>query len=167
MFDAFKINKLSHLSFKTKSLLSVYPWKNCKPESLTQLKKPLKDCKVSIVTSAGLYIKNKQKRFDNTIKGGDYSFRKIPQSVEIAELYDAHRSRSFDHQGIRSNPATVMPIPQLQELEVEGTIGAVNKNHYSVMGSLFSTGRFVKHTVSQIVNEIKADRVDCVLLVPV
>ena len=167
MLDAFKIKKLNHLSFKTKSFLSVYPWKNCKPVSITKLVKPLNQCKVSIVSSAGLYIKGEQQKFDNNIKGGDYSHRIIPNSVEMESLHDAHRSKSFDHKGLKSNSATGMPIPQLKTLEKESVIGILNDRHYSIMGSMFTTGRFVKNTVPKIVDSLLKDKVDCVLLVPV
>lgn len=167
MLDVFKIKKLNHLSFKAKSFLSLYLWKNCEPANLTTLEKPLNQCKISIVSSAGLFIKGEQKKFDNKIKGGDYSFRIIHNSVEMKSLDDAHRSRSFDHTGLQSNPETGMPIPQLKILEKEKLIGTLNNRHFSIMGSIFTTGRFVKNTVPKIVDSLLEDKVDCVLLVPV
>ena len=167
MLDAFKIKKLNHLSFNAKSFLSVYPWKNCEPPILTTLDKPLNQCKVSIVSSAGLYIKGEQKKFDNNIKGGDYSYRIIPNLIEIKSLDDAHRSESFNHKGLKSNPETGMPIPQLKILEKENLIGTLNDCHISIMGSIFVTGRFIKNTVPKLVNLLLKDKVDCILLVPV
>ena len=45
------------------------------------------------------------------IKGGDYSYRVIPGNIKTDQLIDGHRSRSFDHSGIKKNPSASMPIP--------------------------------------------------------
>ena len=56
MLDVFKIPKLNHLSTKNKTGLSLYPWKNCQPDSSHQLQKPLAECNLAIVSSTGLPI---------------------------------------------------------------------------------------------------------------
>ena len=63
MLDVFKIPKLSHLSTKNKTALSLYPWKNCKPDFYNQLQKPLTECNVAIVSSAGLYDFHSQETY--------------------------------------------------------------------------------------------------------
>ncbi|MDP6571190.1 MAG: hypothetical protein QGF57_08135, partial [Candidatus Marinimicrobia bacterium] len=77
MLDIFSIPKLKHLSIKNKTALSLYPWKNCRPDKMAALTTPLYMANVAIISSAGLYIKNEQESFDTKIKGGDYSFREI------------------------------------------------------------------------------------------
>ena len=83
MFDAFKVEKLKHISIKDKTGLSVYPWRNCKPKNSTKITKPLSECNIAIISSAGLYIKDIQPKFDEKVKGGDYSFREIPRNIKI------------------------------------------------------------------------------------
>jgi len=167
MIDIFKIKKLSNLSFRDKAALSIYPWKNCQPDKITAAKISLSESKVAIVSSAGLYIKGEQNNFDSTIKGGDYSYRKIPVDVKMEQLTDGHRSKSFDHSGLRSNPATGMPIPQLRSLVEEGVIGSLNHRHFSIMGSILAPGRLIKQTIPEIVKHLMSDKVDVVLFLPV
>ena len=167
MLDVFKIPKLSHLSTKNKTALSLYPWKNCKPDFYNQLPKPLTECNVAIVSSAGLYDVHSQKTFDPTILGGDYSYRIIPSDINMDSLREGHRSNAFDHEGIRENSSTGLPIPQLNALVKEGCIGKINYRHFSIMGSITAPSRFIKNTVPDIVKYLKEDHVDVVLLVPV
>ena len=167
MLDIFKIRKLSHLSTKNKTALSLYPWKNCKPDFYNQLQKPLTECNVAFVSSAGLYDVHSQETFDPTILGGDYSYRIIPSDINMNSLREGHRSNSFDHEGIRGNPSTGLPIPQLNALVEEGYIGKINYRHFSIMGSIIAPAWFIKNTVPDIVKYLKADNVDIVLLVPV
>ena len=167
MFDAFRVEKLKHLSFKEKTGLSLYPWRNCKPEKMAKLNKPHSEVKVAIVSSAGLYIRGEQKKFDHSIIGGDWSFRIIPTNVELKKLYDGHRSGTFDHSGLRTDPSIGMPIPQLNELVTDRIIGSVSHRHFSFMGSLLAPGRFIKKTIPTIVRLLLEDSVACVLMVPV
>jgi len=167
MFDAFKVEKLKHLSIKEKSGLSIYPWRNCKPKKSFKLDKPLSKCNVAIVSSAGLYIKGEQDKFNPSIKGGDWGFRIIPSDIDIKRLYDGHRSGSYDHTGLRADPSTGMPLPQLQDLVSNGFIGSLNHRHISFMGSLLAPGRFIKYSIPKIVNLLIKDEVDCALMVPV
>ena len=167
MLDVFKIPKLSHLSTKNKTALSLYPWKNCKPDLSHQLQKPLSECNVAIVSSAGLYDVHNQKTFDPMILGGDYSYRIIPSDINMNTLREGHRSNSFDHEGIRENPSTGLPIPQLNALVKAGYIGKINYRHFSIMGSITAPSRFIKNTIPDIVKYLKEDHVDVVLLVPV
>ena len=167
MLDVFKIPKLRHLSTKNKTALSLYPWKNCKPDFYNQLQKPLTECNVAIVSSAGLYDLHSQETFDSTILGGDYSYRIIPSDINMNSLREGHRSDSFDHEGIRGNSSTGLPIPQLNALVKEGYIGKINYRHFSIMGSITAPARFIKNTVPDIAKYLKADHVDVVLLVPV
>ena len=167
MLDVFKIPKLSHLSTKNKTALTLYPWKNCKPDLYNQLQKPLSECNVAIVSSAGLYDVHSQKTFDPTILGGDYSYRIIPSEINMDSLREGHRSNSFDHEGMRENPSTGLPIPQLNALVKDGYIGKINYRHFSIMGSITAPTRFIKNTIPDIVKYLKEDHVDVILLVPV
>ena len=82
-------------------------------------------------------------------------------------LKEWHRSNSFDHEGIRENPSTGLPIPQLNALVKEGYIGKINYRHFSIMGSIIAPAWFIKNTVPDIVKYFKEDHVDVILLVPI
>ena len=120
MLNIKKIKKFDNLSFSTKKFLQFYNWKNCNPSKYISLNKKLQDCKVAIISSAGLIIKNKQKPFDSNIKMGDTSFRIIPSNINANNLEEHHRSNSFDHFGIKTNPFSALTIPHLLDLSNEG-----------------------------------------------
>ena len=167
MLNIFKIKKLSHLSFVDKSALSMYPWRNCNPGKTSPAKLPLSGSNIAIVSSAGMYARELHDKFDHTIKGGDYSYRIIPGNIKTDQLIENHRSRSFDHSGIKKNPSTGMPIPQLKSLAEEGFIGSLNHRHFSLMGSILAPLRLIKYTIPEIVEKLIQDKVHAVLLVPV
>ena len=109
MLDIFKIQKLSQLSFKDKTGLSLYPWKNCKPRQSSAPSKPLSECKVAIVSSAGLYVRDLHEKFDHKVRGGDYTCRIISHDANLKHLADGQRSNSYNHSGIRQDSSTGMP----------------------------------------------------------
>ncbi len=157
---------LSEFAFKYKLFLKTYPWRRIDPIPWTPLTKPLATCKVALVSSAGFVTPN-QARFDDTVKGGDTSFREIPSSVDVSTLIGSHRSEVFDHSGIRQDPNLAFPIDRLNELCTNGRIGAVNRRHLSLMGSITAPGRLVKRTAPEAVQCLVDDGVEVVLLIPV
>ena len=80
---------------------------------------------------------------------------------------DAHRSESFDHAAMLSDPNLAFPVDRLRELSDSGRIGQVNRRHLSFMGSLTATARLVSETAPAAARLLAADGVDVALLVPV
>ncbi|MDC1050713.1 glycine/sarcosine/betaine reductase selenoprotein B family protein [Candidatus Marinimicrobia bacterium] len=167
MLSVKKNKKLNYLPFTTRKFLQFYSWKNCLPTNSINLNKKIKDCKVAIVSSAGLIVKNEQQPFDSSIKMGDSSFRIIPSNVDCDNLEEHHRSDTFNHTGIQTNPFSVMPIPHLLDLCKERFIGSVNNRHVSLMGSIVDPKQLVKKTIPEIVTLFKEDNVDIVIFIPV
>jgi D-proline reductase (dithiol) PrdB len=157
---------LSELSLKDQLFLRAYSWRRIEPVPWTSLKKPLSECRVALVSSAGFVLPG-QEPFDSSKRGGDPSFREIPAGVEAAALIDTHRSRSFDHSGMRRDPNLAFPLDRLRELEQSGRVGRVNRRHLSFMGSLTATGVFVRETAPAAARLLAEDGVDVALLVPV
>ena len=157
---------LSEFSFTTRLFLKAYPWRRIDPVPWTPLKKPLAQCKLALVSSAGLVLPG-QAPFDPTIKGGDPGFREIPGNAEVSSLIDTHRSESFDHTGVHQDPNLALPLDRVRELAERGRIGSVAPRHLSFMGSITAPGRFVRDMVPQAANWLTGDGVDVALLVPV
>ena len=157
---------LSEFSLPVRLFLKAFPWRRIDPVPWTLLRKPLSQCRLALVSSAGFVLPT-QAPFDETIKGGDPSFREIPCDVDVATLIESHRSESFDHDGMKRDPNVAFPIDRLRELAAAGRIGSVNRRHLSFMGSLTATGRFVKEIAPQMAQSLVEDRVDVALLVPV
>jgi D-proline reductase (dithiol) PrdB len=121
---------------------------------------------LALVSSAGFVLRN-QAPFDESIRGGDFSFREIPSDAAVADLIDTHRSESFDHAGLQQDPNLAFPIDRVRELGQRGRIGCVNRRHLSFMGSLTAPGRLVKQTAPEAAGWLREDGVDVALLVPV
>jgi D-proline reductase (dithiol) PrdB len=128
--------------------------------------KPLRESRVALVTTAGLYTKE-QPPFDSSIKGGDCSYRWIPGDVAVQELLIAHRSKAFDHAGIELDRNLCFPLDRFRELLAEGEIGALNGRHLSFMGSITAPGRLTRQTAPEAAEQLKQDGVDVAFLTPV
>ena len=157
---------LSEFPLRYKLFLKVYQWRRIDPLPWTPLKKPVRECNIALVSSAG-FVTPGQKAFDDAIRGGDPSFRDIPSEVDVSTLVESHRSEIFDHSGMRQDPNLAFPIDRLKELNRSGAIGSVNHRHLSFMGSITAPGRLAKRTAPQAVQRLVDDRVDAVILVPV
>jgi D-proline reductase (dithiol) PrdB len=156
----------SEFSFKVQLFLKAYRWRRIDPVPWTPLARPLAECRVALVSSAGFVLPG-QEPFDEKTRGGDPSFREIPSDAEVGSLVDAHRSKSFDHAAMLSDPNLAFPIDRLRELSHSGRIGRVNRRHLSFMGSLTATGRLVSEIAPRAARLLAADGVDVALLVPV
>ena len=157
---------LNEFALKYRLFLKAYPWRRIDPVPWTPLKKPLSECRLVLVSSAGI-VGPDQKPFDNTIRGGDPSIREIPTDVDVTALRETHRSEAFDHAGIRLDPNLAFPLDRLKEMTNAGQIGSLNHRHLSIMGSITAPGRLIKKTIPLVVPKLETDGVDVALLIPV
>jgi D-proline reductase (dithiol) PrdB len=157
---------LSEFSLATRTFLKLYPWRRIDPIPWSPLRKPLPEAKVAIVTTAGLVMPGQQP-FDDNIKGGDSSFRVIPHHADVASLIDTHRSETFDHTGLQSDPNLAFPLDRLHELARDRRIGSVSERHLSFMGSITAPGRLIRDSAPAAAQLLVEDSVDVALLVPV
>jgi D-proline reductase (dithiol) PrdB len=160
------LGDLSEFPLKYKLFLKAYPWRRIDPVPWAPLKKPLKDSRAALVSSAGL-VRPGQKAFDESIRGGDYSFREIPSDTDVSTLIDTHRSDLYDHSGLRQDPNLAFPLDRLRELVKNGRMGSLTPRHLSFMGSITAPGRLAKKTTPSEVLKLVEDGVDIALLVPV
>lgn len=157
---------VSEFSLPVRMMLRAYRWRTIDPVPSATLDKPLSQCRLAVISSAGLVAPG-QPRFDESIKGGDPSFREIPSDADVATLVDTHRSESFDHTGLARDPNLAFPIDRVRELAQRGRIASVNHRHFSFMGSLTATRRLTHHSAPKIAQSLVDDAVDIALLVPV
>jgi D-proline reductase (dithiol) PrdB len=158
--------KLSDLKLKYRLYMHAYPYRHIDWRPGGQLRKPLSESKIVVVTSAGFYGPD-QKSFDPAIRGGDCSYREIADDTSLETLCVGHKSDAFDHTGIEKDRNLALPLDRLHELKQDGLIGEVAKRHYSLMGSITAPGRLVSITAPEILRSLAEDRVDAVLLTPV
>ena len=158
--------ELDELPLTARLFLKAYRWRRIDPVPCAKLAKPLRECTVAIVSTAGLVLPS-QEPFDNDVKGGDWSLREIPADADPRALIDAHRSQSYDHAGVHEDANVAFPIERLRELQVEGSVGAINHRHFSFMGSITAPARLMRESAPAAADALVADRVDAVLLVPI
>lgn len=158
--------ELRELSFTLRTFLRAYRWRRIDPVPVARLEKPVSQCRVALVTSAGMVMPG-DRPFDEKVRGGDYSYRVIPREIDVQSLEEHHRSDSFDHSGIAADRNMALPLERLRELEGAGEIGEVAPHHLSFMGSITAPGRLVKRSAPEAAEILVADQVDIALLVPV
>ena len=156
----------SEFSLTVRLFLKAYQWRRIDPLPWTPLRKPLSQCRLALVSSAG-FVPPDQPPFEESFRGGDPSFREIPADTNVRKLVETHRSESFDHTGLHQDPNLGFPLDRVHELQFWGRIGAVNRRHLSCMGSITAPGRLIRDTAPPAARLLVEDGVDVALLVPV
>lgn len=160
------MGEFSEFSFSLRAFLKAYRWRRIDPVPWTPLAKPLAECRLAIVSSAGFVLRG-QEPFDKSVRGGDYTFRSIPNETDVSDLIDEHRSKSFDHAGLVRDPNLAFPLDRARELVESGRVGSLASAHLSFMGSITAPGRLVGEAAPEAVSSLVRDAVDVALLVPV
>jgi D-proline reductase (dithiol) PrdB len=160
------VGEIGEFSLRFRLFLRMYRWRRIDPVPWTPLRAPLAESRLALVSSAG-FVLPEHSPFDESIPGGDTSFREIPSDVDVTILIDTHRSETFDHSGVRLDPNLAFPIDRARELVQQGRIGSVNRRHFSLMGSITAPGRLVRDTAPEVARGLVEDETDVALLVPV
>ena len=149
-----------------RALIAAYRWRRVDPWPVARLRRPMPECRVALVTTAGL-VPPDAPPFDLTRRGGDTSFRTIPADISTASLLLQHRSNAFDRAAVIADPNVAFPIDPLRALAAAQVIGVVAPRHLSFMGSITAPGRLIKEHAPAAANCLVEDAVDIALLAPV
>lgn len=103
----------------------------------TPFTKRLAESRIALLTSAGIYLKQSQPRFDldreqSLPEWGDPTWRSIPATAGPADLSVAHLH--INDEDLVADPEVALPMALLRELAGERVIGSGAANHVSVMG---------------------------------
>ena len=138
------------------------------PIPWTPLPKPLNRCTVALLSSGGIALKS-DRPFDQEGERrnpwwGDPSYRIIPSTAceQEIEVYHLHINPDFARRDLNC----LLPIQRLAELQAAGEVGAVAPSHYSIMGYLPQPDEMLARSVPAIIQQLKDERVDVLLLVP-
>lgn len=157
---------LSDLPLKYRLFIRTYRYRSVDWRPGAVLKTPLSEARIAAITTAAFHTPD-QTPFDESIRGGDVSFRTIPLDADLRALGIAHRSDAFDHRGIEADRNLALPLDRLSELARERRVGSVAARHFSFMGSIPAPGRLVSETAPEVATLLGDDGVDGVLLTPV
>lgn len=131
--------RLSDLKLAYRLFMQAYPYRRVDWRPGTHLAKPLSQSRIALITSAG-YFTLEQPPFDESIRGGDWSFREIPPTTPVQALQIGQTSDAFDHAGIEVDRNLAFPLDRLQELVKTGVVGQAAPRHFSIMGSISAPG---------------------------
>src|SRR5262245_24542503 len=92
----------------------------------TPLRKPLAQCTLAIVTTAGVHLRD-----DKPFTGGDQSYRVLPSTVTQAQILQSHASIGFDRSATYRDINVVFPIDRVRELVERGELGGLAPSFYS------------------------------------
>jgi D-proline reductase (dithiol) PrdB len=97
----------------------------------------LKNARVALLTSGGLYLKDRQSSFDVDRERqepfwGDPTYRLIPRDVRHGEIAVAHLH--LNPEDILADFNVALPLEVFAQLEREREIGVLAQNNYSFMG---------------------------------
>jgi D-proline reductase (dithiol) PrdB len=149
------------------------PLQKAEPIPWTPLAKPIEECRFSLVTSAGLYLKDKQPSFD--LDGerqnpfwGDPTYRTIPRDVKQEEVGVAHLH--INTADLEADINIALPVHRFLELEAAGEIGSLAPTHYSFMGyqgNPPNTDEWENRYGPEMAARMREEAVDAALLTPV
>jgi D-proline reductase (dithiol) PrdB len=134
--------------------------RKCVP--FTPLDRELSKATVALVTAAGVHRRD-QEPFNIADELGDLSFRVIGGDAHTDDLMVTHHH--YDHSDADQDINVVFPLDLLRELQAEGFIGAVAREHVGYMGYTMQLRRMYEETAPAIAEQIdKKSRADIVVL---
>ena len=148
-----------------KDAFLTYPFPVHDQAPWTPMTRPLAECRVAMLSTAGLYVKDDQPRFKAEHIEGDWTLRELADEVPLAALDIAHTH--YDNARAREDVNCVYPLERLRELAAAGVIGGLATRHYSISGYCTRADWITERTAPQVVERLQADRVDVLLHIPV
>ena len=151
-------------SLAKRFVASYAPWES-EDIPWTPFTKPLSECTVAMVTTAGVHHRD-QTPFDMIDRDGDPSYRVIDLSRPLESLIITHDY--YDHRDADKDINIIFPVERLREFAREGIIGRPANVHYGFMGHI--TGphimTLIAHMATEVARHLKRDGVDIVVLTP-
>ena len=132
------------------------------------LVKPLPECSVALISSGGIAVKG-DRPFDQEGERrnpwwGDPSWRVIPNTAKTEDIRVYHMH--IDPVPVESDMNCLLPIDRLNELVKEGKAGRAAPSHYSFMGYLLDPGELLEKSIPGIIERLRSEEVDVVVLTP-
>ena len=130
--------------------------------------KRLKQSKIALLTSAGMYLQGSQEPFDMegekaNPEWGDPTWRAIPSNEKDFGFAHLH----INPEDMRTDPEIALPSRLLSTLAEEGVIGSTTSEHLSVMGFQERSLQGWKETTApQIVAWLRDQNADGMILAP-
>ena len=140
-----------------------YRWSEFDSSPWAPLEKSLDQVRLALISSGGIF-KEDQAPFDPWAVN-DLSFREIEADVDFNKLKLNHNY--FDHRDALKDFNVVFPVDRLNEMADAGFIGSFVPTAISLgMGRLYKRTALQEETVPKILEVLKSQGTEAVLLVP-
>lgn len=139
-----------------------YQWSTFESSPMTPLRKPLRECRVALLSAGGISMKD-QTPFDPAGKN-DFSFREIPKTARTGDVVINHNF--YDHSDAERDLNSIFPLERFQELADEGIIGDLAPTHHSFMGRIFSRKGITQQMAPELIARLREQRVDVLFQIP-
>ena len=153
--------RLDRLPLINRNNLLTFPAQVNDTTPFVTLGKPLSECRLAIVTTAGLH-----RRGDRPFGPGDQTYRVIASDTPAADVVQSHTSLGFDRVPIMRDLNISFPVDRLRELVARGELGGLGSNNYSFMGAQRDVGRIEGEGGPEAARRLRDDGVDVVFLTP-
>lgn len=127
----------------------------------TRPARPLADCRMAIVTTAGLHLHHEQ-----PFAPGEQTYRVIPSASPAADIRQSHTSIGFDRTPIIRDLNVTFPIDRVRELVAAGRLGGLGPAGYSFMGALRDVRRIAAETGPEVGRRLRDEGVAVALITP-
>jgi len=124
------------------------------------LAKPLADCTLMMLASAGVHFKN-EPPFQSP---NDLTFRLIDSNADAVDLVPSHPAPIRRPGQLDIN--VVFPVERLRELQAEGLFHALTPHHVSILGAIKQFRALHYEMAPAIAEHARAEGADLLLLVP-
>ena len=164
-----RVDSYRFLSYVTRKLVKAWiarepsreiPW--------TPPAKPLAEATVALISTAGIALAD-DRPFDQEGERrnpwwGDPTYRVLPREATEKDIrcYHLHMDNRYAEQDLDC----ALPLTRLRELERAGQIGRSAPSHYSFMGYILQPEVLLKQSTPAMIDRMRAEQVDVVLLVP-
>jgi D-proline reductase (dithiol) PrdB len=140
-----------------------YQWTINREAPLTPLAKPLRECRVSLLTSGG--VSHCAMPAWNPDARNDFRLDTIASDAAAPD-FQVHDSY-YDVASAREDVNCVFPLERLRELARENVIGGVAPHHYSgFMGRIYKRSHVTEVAAPELADALSREHVDLFLLVP-
>ena len=139
-----------------------YQWvKNERSPSLVFPKKPMREWRVGLVASGGIYVAGQVAFHFHD----DISYREIDFETHTDQIRTTHFA--YDLTDSRKDPNVVFPIDTLRSLVRDGVVAELPHHAYTFMGGIYSARKVRDVLAPALVTRLLQDEVDVALMVPV
>ncbi len=126
----------------------------------TAMTMPLSRARLGLLSTSGAYVRGQVAYHYKD----DTSVRVLPSGAAKEDLRFSHITENYLVDAKR-DPNCILPLSQLHTLRQEGVVGALAESVFSCMGGVYSQRRVRDEVAPAVLDGLRAQQVDCALLV--